>query len=104
MRDSPDFPCLAARIQTRPDRRRDSEMLILSALSGAGLFGRPAEHPWLQYLMGAARGEQSAFARLYDESSGLVYSVVLKILGNPADAEEVVLDVYMQVWRRAGDY
>ena len=80
-------------------------MLVLSTwTSGAGLFGRPAEHPWRQHLAGIARGEQQALARLYDESSSLVYSVALKILENPADAEEISLDVFMQVWRRAADY
>jgi len=80
-------------------------MRVLSTwVTGTGLFGRPAEHPWQQHLAGIARGEQQALARLYDESSSLVYSVALKILGSPADAEEISLDVYMQVWRRSADY
>lgn len=47
------------------------------------------------------RGESEAFALLYDATSTRVYSLVLRILGNPADAEEVSLDVYMQAWRDA---
>jgi RNA polymerase sigma-70 factor (ECF subfamily) len=65
---------------------------------------RPADLQWGGYITAAARGEQQAFARLYDESSRLVYSIVYRILGNAADAEEVTLDVYTQVWRSAGDY
>ena len=65
---------------------------------------RRFEDDWGEQIKAAARGEQQALARLYDLSSRLIYSVVLRILGNPADAEEVTIDVYTQVWRNAGDY
>jgi RNA polymerase sigma-70 factor (ECF subfamily) len=47
------------------------------------------------------QGESEAFAALYDATSTRIHSLVLRILGNPADAEEVTLDVYMQAWRDA---
>jgi len=59
---------------------------------------------WLHYVERSAGGDQGAFASLYDASRNLVYSTALRILGEPADAEEVTLDVYMQVWRNAKDY
>lgn len=59
---------------------------------------------WNSYLQRAAGGDQQAFAKLYDESSHLVYSVALRILGNDADAEEVTVDVYSQVWRTASKF
>lgn len=65
---------------------------------------RAIDHAWNQLLTRVASGEQSALNRLYEESSRMVYSVVLKIVTNPADAEEVTLDVYAQIWRKAGDY
>ncbi|MEK7408983.1 MAG: sigma-70 family RNA polymerase sigma factor [Acidobacteriota bacterium] len=62
-------------------------------------------HPaWSDYIQRAAAGEQQALASLYDESSHIVYSLALRILGNAADAEEVTLDVYTQVWRSAGKF
>ncbi|MEP7364348.1 MAG: sigma-70 family RNA polymerase sigma factor [Acidobacteriota bacterium] len=63
-----------------------------------------AEIRWAGYLAAAARGEQSALAALYDESSSLVFGVVQRILMNQADSEEVTLDVYTQIWRSAGDF
>jgi RNA polymerase sigma-70 factor (ECF subfamily) len=52
----------------------------------------------------AAAGDQRAFAEFYDRTCRLVYSVVLRIVADPADAEEVTLDVYTQVWRTASTY
>jgi RNA polymerase sigma-70 factor, ECF subfamily len=59
---------------------------------------------WLHYMQRSAEGDQGAFASLYDASRQLVYSTVLRILREPADAEEVTLDVYMQAWRNAKGY
>jgi RNA polymerase sigma-70 factor, ECF subfamily len=64
---------------------------------------RRAEH-WRVYLARIADGEQAALGSLYDESSSLVYSMVLRVLGNVADAEEVTMDVYTQVWKAASGY
>lgn len=65
---------------------------------------RPSDGLWSQFILRAARGDQQALADLYDQSSRLIYSVALRIAGNPADAEEITLDVYSQVWRLAKDY
>jgi RNA polymerase sigma-70 factor, ECF subfamily len=59
---------------------------------------------WRVYLARIADGEQPALGSLYDESSSLIYSMVLRVLGNVADAEEVTMDVYTQVWKGAAGY
>jgi RNA polymerase sigma-70 factor (ECF subfamily) len=51
-----------------------------------------------------ARGEESALAELYLSTSGLVYGLVLRIVRDPATAEEVTLEVYLQAWRTAKSY
>jgi RNA polymerase sigma-70 factor, ECF subfamily len=51
-----------------------------------------------------AKGEEPALAQLYDETSRLVYGLVLRIVREPSTAEEVTLEVYMQVWRTAVNY
>lgn len=63
---------------------------------------RPAcarEEIWRDFLQRAASGDHDAFAAFYDATCSFVYSLALRILGNQADAEEVTLDVYVQVWR-----
>lgn len=55
-------------------------------------------------LAGTAAGDQDAFARFYDATSPAVYGLALRILRDPAEAEEVALDVFLQVWRDAARY
>jgi len=50
-----------------------------------------------------ARDDQ-ALASLYDLTLGRVYGLILRVVRQPADAEEVVCDLYMQVWEKAADY
>jgi RNA polymerase sigma-70 factor (ECF subfamily) len=51
-----------------------------------------------------ATGDQSALATLYDATNRLIYSLVLRVLGDVSSAEEVLIDVYTQVWRQAASY
>jgi len=55
-------------------------------------------------VRGIAAGDQGALASLYDATSRLIYGMALRILSNPADAEEVTLDIYTQVWRGAASF
>lgn len=44
-------------------------------------------------------GDESAMADLYDRYSGVVYGVALRVLGNTSAAEDVVQEVFLQLWR-----
>ena len=75
---------------------------------GAAAAQRALERPlsgtvrgWNEHLSRIAEGDQEALKRLYDESSSLVYSLARRILSDEADAEEVTVDVFAQVWRTA---
>jgi len=50
-------------------------------------------------LLALLSGDQSAMTVLYDRYSMLVYSVALRVLREPAAAEDVIQDVFMQLWR-----
>ena len=51
-----------------------------------------------------SRGDDAALESLYDQSVGKVYSLALAITKSREDAEEVVCDVYTQVWVKARDF
>src|SRR5215475_10012245 len=51
-----------------------------------------------------AQGDQAALAELYDETNTLVYSLALRILRDQYVAEDVIIEVYMQVHRQASSY
>ena len=59
---------------------------------------------WNRYLERIAAGDSQALAALYDESRTLVYGLTLRILANSAEAEEVTLEVYLQVWQAADSF
>jgi RNA polymerase sigma-70 factor (ECF subfamily) len=46
------------------------------------------------------RGEEAAMATLFDRYSKVVYSVALRVLRDPAAAEDVLQDIFMQIWRK----
>jgi RNA polymerase sigma-70 factor (ECF subfamily) len=51
-----------------------------------------------------ARGDERAFASLYDEFAARVYGLVRRVLRDPALAEEVVQEVMLEVWRTAARF
>jgi RNA polymerase sigma-70 factor, ECF subfamily len=55
-------------------------------------------------LSRTARGDEDAFADLYDAVAGTVYGMVLRVLRDPAQSEEVTQEVLVEVWRQASRY
>ncbi len=55
-------------------------------------------------LAASARGEPAAFAELFDATSRRIYGLVLRIVGDPGFAEEIVQETYLQIWDRADGF
>jgi RNA polymerase sigma-70 factor (ECF subfamily) len=51
-----------------------------------------------------ARSDREAFAQLYDRFSRPLYATALRILANAAEAEDIVQDVFLALWEKAGDF
>jgi RNA polymerase sigma-70 factor (ECF subfamily) len=49
-------------------------------------------------------GDENAMAALYDRYSSIVYSVALRVLGDTGSAEDVLQEVFMQLWRNPGAF
>lgn len=51
-----------------------------------------------------AKGEPHALSRLYDQSSTVLFSLALRILGNREEAADVLQEIYLDVWRKVVRY
>jgi RNA polymerase sigma-70 factor (ECF subfamily) len=52
-------------------------------------------------LKRSARGDQQAFAALYDATAARAYGLALRVVRDPAQAEEVTQEAFLDVWRTA---
>ncbi|HVI08787.1 MAG TPA: sigma-70 family RNA polymerase sigma factor [Candidatus Binatia bacterium] len=63
--------------------------------------GLPAD---LALVTGLKAGDQGAMAQLYDRYSSVVYAVALRVLGDTGAAEDVLQEVFLQLWRKPGAF
>ena len=49
-------------------------------------------------------GDQQAFAQFYDLYSSLLFSFAVKILNDPKESEDVLQEVFVQIWEKAGTF
>src|SRR5437764_8773166 len=66
-------------------------------------FGN-SEQCWLQLLERISKQDQAALESLYQQTHRLVFHFVMKTLNDPEGAEEVTMDVFLQVWSRSATY
>jgi RNA polymerase sigma-70 factor (ECF subfamily) len=55
-------------------------------------------------LEAVAAADLRAFQQLYDRHASALFALALKILGNRADAEDVLQEAFVQVWKTAGSF
>lgn len=55
-------------------------------------------------LSSTAAGDEASFARLYDDTAARVHGLVLRVVRDPAQAEEVTQEVFLDVWRTASRF
>lgn len=67
--------------------------------SGAGAAARLAS-----LIQRASKGDEVAFAELYDATSARAYGLALRVVRNPAQAEEVVQEAYLNAWRTSSRF
>jgi len=71
--------------------------------------GAPAADPGgapdlVDLLRRAGRADEGAFARLYDATKTRVFGLALRVVRDPAQAEEVTQEAFLEIWRNAGRY
>lgn len=68
------------------------------------LVGDDRTQAQLRLVSAMARGDQAAFASLYDQLAGPLYSLAYRMLGEHGEAQDLVQDIFVQVWRTAHTY
>lgn len=48
--------------------------------------------------------DRQAFAQLYDRYAGVLYSTIFRVLNNPDETADVLQEVFLQIWDKAGAY
>lgn len=72
--------------------------------AGALPPGAPAGADLGDLLRASARGDQAAFAALYDATSSRALGLAVRVVRDPAQAEEVLQESYLEVWRTAARF
>lgn len=57
-----------------------------------------------ELLRRSSRGDEAAFAELYDATSRRIFGLVVRIVRDPAMSEEVTQEVYLDVWRTSARF
>ena len=63
-----------------------------------------AEAEWVALVESVAAGDQRALHALYERAHRVVFTLIVRITANRETAEEVTLDVFHDIWRRASSY
>lgn len=71
---------------------------------GAPEEGAPSGTDVAALLRRAARGDEGAFAQVYDACSAKVYGLALRVVRDPAQAEEVAQEAFLEIWRTASRF
>ena len=62
------------------------------------------EQDWATLVQSIAAGDQLALHALYDRANRIVFTLSLRITANRETAEELTVDVFHDIWRRAASY
>ena len=99
--------CAGGQAGVRPgDEYGNVDVVAGSPADGARHTGRvsPAGPELELALAAVARGDKAAFAAVYDRAAPAVLGTVRRILRDPAQSEEVMQEVLLEVWRTAARF
>lgn len=68
------------------------------------MAAKPAEITDADLIRAIQRGDEGALAALYDRYGAILFGLVVRIVNSRPEAEDVLQQVFMQVWNRAADF
>jgi RNA polymerase sigma-70 factor, ECF subfamily len=65
---------------------------------------RVSENDWVALVRAVGAGDQRALHALYNQTHRLVFTLVVRLVNDRRTAEELTVDVFHEIWRRASKY
>ena len=62
------------------------------------------EQDWAALVQSIAAGDQIALHALYERAHRIVFTLIMRMTANRETAEELTIDVFYDIWRRASRY
>lgn len=85
-----------------PDRKTGWERPV--DLESDPVNNQPTTIEDAQLLQRIGQRDRQAFSQLYDRYSGVFYSTIFRVLNNPDESADVLQEVFLQIWDKAGSY
>lgn len=95
---------VSARPRTDEDRRDCTTGTLGDLLYAGKAKIRVSEEDWVRLVRSVAAGDQLALHALYERTHRIAFTLIMRITNNRETAEELTLDVFHDVWRRASKY
>ena len=95
-------PCLLFAIA--PPRRATERAASMTQLGTIPAPGDDQGREQAALLAAMARGDKAAFARLYDSLARPLYSLAFPVLNDSSEAQDIIQDVFLQMWHKAATY
>ena len=77
---------------------------VSSGASSSGDDGPDAAPDLADLLRRSGRADEAAFAELYDATARRAFGLALRVVRDPAQAEEVTQEAFLEIWRTAGRF
>jgi RNA polymerase sigma-70 factor (ECF subfamily) len=75
-----------------------------SPLEKRGASGTTPQTVLADLLRLSGRGDEAAFAELYDATAARAFGLAVRVVRDPAQAEEVAQEAFLEIWRTAGRF
>ena len=98
------IPLVADEKPTNHEQRGSPSRTLGDLLYANKAKVRVSEDDWVKLVRSVAAGDQAALHSLYEQSHRIVFTLIVRITNNRETAEELTLDVFHEVWRRAASY
>ena len=86
------------------DKNCDLTTMVQRLVGTLNMHQKSNRTPDQELIELVTRGDKSAFKEIYSRFSQVTYNLALRMLRDKEDAEEVVQEIFLQIWNKANSY